>query len=237
MVRLHCLMSRSVFYVDLAREGPEGNAPFRSGAITPDGLIDEDFEKELGTPSVRISYYFDTFVAYFEGNNLLRYFSFLSLRYTFENAKDKNLYILGWGGSEHCLFSSPGRMSGEQYCRTPRRWHWRSRPRPHVCSHFPNLTFNFSTNTDWGGGYFIFYLVTLTLNFYLLLKKKIIFNFLTLNYYYNNCWYIYMVFTSELCCLCDNWLYIVSSALSKATYRDHFIWSSSYCLVDMLIPK
>ncbi|KAK3098771.1 hypothetical protein FSP39_022963 [Pinctada imbricata] len=36
---------------DLAREGPEGNAPFRSGAITPDGLIDEDFEKELGTPS------------------------------------------------------------------------------------------------------------------------------------------------------------------------------------------
>ncbi|XP_021340413.1 rho GTPase-activating protein 1-like isoform X2 [Mizuhopecten yessoensis] len=35
---------------DLARENSEGSA-FQSGSITPDGLIDEDFEKELGTPS------------------------------------------------------------------------------------------------------------------------------------------------------------------------------------------
>lgn len=35
---------------ELARESSDGSA-FRSGSITPDGLIDEDFEKELGTPS------------------------------------------------------------------------------------------------------------------------------------------------------------------------------------------
>ncbi|KAI8752674.1 rho GTPase-activating protein 8 isoform X2, partial [Biomphalaria glabrata] len=35
--------------VELAKDA-EGGA-FRGGAITPDGLIDEDFEKELGTPS------------------------------------------------------------------------------------------------------------------------------------------------------------------------------------------
>ncbi|KAK3773380.1 hypothetical protein RRG08_023254 [Elysia crispata] len=35
--------------VELAKEA-EGGA-FRGGAITPDGLIDEDFEKELGTPA------------------------------------------------------------------------------------------------------------------------------------------------------------------------------------------
>ncbi|XP_069131577.1 rho GTPase-activating protein 1-like isoform X2 [Argopecten irradians] len=34
----------------LARENSDGSA-FQSGSITPDGLIDEDFEKELGTPS------------------------------------------------------------------------------------------------------------------------------------------------------------------------------------------
>ena len=35
---------------ELAKEEKEG-AEFRSGAITPDGLIDEDFEEELGSPS------------------------------------------------------------------------------------------------------------------------------------------------------------------------------------------
>ncbi|XP_070190826.1 rho GTPase-activating protein 8-like isoform X3 [Littorina saxatilis] len=34
---------------ELAKEGEQGG-PFRGGAITPDGLIDEDFEAELGTP-------------------------------------------------------------------------------------------------------------------------------------------------------------------------------------------
>lgn len=42
-----------MFLSELARESSDGSA-FRSGSITPDGLIDEDFEKELGTPSVRI---------------------------------------------------------------------------------------------------------------------------------------------------------------------------------------
>jgi hypothetical protein len=28
-----------------------GQGAFRSGAITPDGLIDEDFEEELGSPA------------------------------------------------------------------------------------------------------------------------------------------------------------------------------------------
>ncbi|XP_078310671.1 rho GTPase-activating protein 8-like isoform X3 [Crassostrea virginica] len=37
---------------ELTREGGDGPAPFRSGAITPDGLIDEDFEAEIGTPSL-----------------------------------------------------------------------------------------------------------------------------------------------------------------------------------------
>ncbi|XP_061176305.1 rho GTPase-activating protein 8-like isoform X3 [Saccostrea echinata] len=37
---------------ELTREGADGPAPFRSGAITPDGLIDEDFEAEIGTPSL-----------------------------------------------------------------------------------------------------------------------------------------------------------------------------------------
>lgn len=36
---------------ELAKEGEQGG-PFRGGAITPDGLIDEDFEAELGTPQV-----------------------------------------------------------------------------------------------------------------------------------------------------------------------------------------
>ncbi|CAG2189028.1 unnamed protein product [Mytilus edulis] len=35
---------------DLARE-QAGEIAFRSGAITPEGLIEDDFEKELGTPS------------------------------------------------------------------------------------------------------------------------------------------------------------------------------------------
>ncbi|KAL5010273.1 hypothetical protein ScPMuIL_012578 [Solemya velum] len=35
--------------LELAKNSSEGSA-FRSGSITPDGLIDEDFEKELGTP-------------------------------------------------------------------------------------------------------------------------------------------------------------------------------------------
>lgn len=43
----------SLFLItELTREGADGPAPFRSGAITPDGLIDEDFEAEIGTPSV-----------------------------------------------------------------------------------------------------------------------------------------------------------------------------------------
>ena len=39
-----------MFITELAKE-EEGGVPFRSGAITPDGLIDEDFEEELGSPS------------------------------------------------------------------------------------------------------------------------------------------------------------------------------------------
>lgn len=35
---------------------------FRGGAITPDGLIDEDFEKELGTPTVSFRITFTNFV-------------------------------------------------------------------------------------------------------------------------------------------------------------------------------
>ena len=35
----------------MARE-QAGEIAFRSGAITPEGLIEDDFEKELGTPSV-----------------------------------------------------------------------------------------------------------------------------------------------------------------------------------------
>lgn len=38
---------------ELTREGSDGPAPFRSDAITPDGFIEEDFEAEIGTPSVR----------------------------------------------------------------------------------------------------------------------------------------------------------------------------------------
>ena len=38
---------------ELAKEADCG--AFRGGAITPDGLIDEDFEKELGTPAVRVT--------------------------------------------------------------------------------------------------------------------------------------------------------------------------------------
>lgn len=38
-------------FTDLARE-QAGEIAFRSGAITPEGLIEDDFEKELGTPSV-----------------------------------------------------------------------------------------------------------------------------------------------------------------------------------------
>jgi len=38
----------------LARE-QAGEIAFRSGAITPEGLIEDDFEKELGTPSVIIN--------------------------------------------------------------------------------------------------------------------------------------------------------------------------------------
>lgn len=37
--------------LELAREEEEAGTTFRKGAITPDGLIDEDFEKELGSPS------------------------------------------------------------------------------------------------------------------------------------------------------------------------------------------
>nr|XP_034334113.1 rho GTPase-activating protein 8 isoform X14 [Crassostrea gigas] len=37
---------------ELTREGSDGPAPFRSGAITPDGFIEEDFEAEIGTPSL-----------------------------------------------------------------------------------------------------------------------------------------------------------------------------------------
>ena len=37
--------------IELAREERETGATFRTGAITPDGLIDEDFEEELGSPS------------------------------------------------------------------------------------------------------------------------------------------------------------------------------------------
>ena len=39
---------------ELAKEEAEGH-PFRGGAITPDGLIDEDFEEELGSPAQEVS--------------------------------------------------------------------------------------------------------------------------------------------------------------------------------------
>lgn len=44
--------SSSLFLIasELAKEESESGA-FRSGSITPDGIIDEDFEKELGMPS------------------------------------------------------------------------------------------------------------------------------------------------------------------------------------------
>lgn len=43
-------MSVLVFGLELARE--EQDHPFhRGGAITPEGLIDEDFEEELGSPT------------------------------------------------------------------------------------------------------------------------------------------------------------------------------------------
>lgn len=35
---------------ELSRNSSEGPAPFRGGSITPDGLIDEDFEEEIGQP-------------------------------------------------------------------------------------------------------------------------------------------------------------------------------------------
>lgn len=35
---------------ELSRNSSEGSAPFRGGSITPDGLIDEDFEEEIGKP-------------------------------------------------------------------------------------------------------------------------------------------------------------------------------------------
>ena len=37
---------------ELSRNSSEGPAPFRGGSITPDGLIDEDFEEEIGQPVV-----------------------------------------------------------------------------------------------------------------------------------------------------------------------------------------
>lgn len=44
------VMSLLVFGLELARE--EQDHPFhRGGAITPEGLIDEDFEEELGSPT------------------------------------------------------------------------------------------------------------------------------------------------------------------------------------------
>lgn len=47
----NCLWKWTFFIVIELAKDAEGGA-FRGGAITPDGLIDEDFEKELGTPSV-----------------------------------------------------------------------------------------------------------------------------------------------------------------------------------------
>lgn len=35
---------------ELSRNSSEASAPFRGGSITPDGLIDEDFEEEIGQP-------------------------------------------------------------------------------------------------------------------------------------------------------------------------------------------
>lgn len=35
---------------ELSRNSSEGPSPFRGGSITPDGLIDEDFEEEIGQP-------------------------------------------------------------------------------------------------------------------------------------------------------------------------------------------
>ena len=43
--------------VELSRNSSEGPSPFRGGSITPDGLIDEDFEEEIGQPVVCISSY------------------------------------------------------------------------------------------------------------------------------------------------------------------------------------
>jgi len=38
-------------WTELAREEQNGTFNHRCGAITPDGIIDEDFEDELGSPS------------------------------------------------------------------------------------------------------------------------------------------------------------------------------------------
>ena len=43
----------SSFLSELAKNMSEGPSPFRGGSITPDGLIDEDFEEEIGQPVVR----------------------------------------------------------------------------------------------------------------------------------------------------------------------------------------
>ena len=40
------------FLSELAKNMPDGPSPFRGGSITPDGLIDEDFEEEIGQPVV-----------------------------------------------------------------------------------------------------------------------------------------------------------------------------------------
>jgi len=48
----YCLL---LFGLELARE--EQDHPFhRGGAITPEGLIDEDFEEELGSPTQVVNY-------------------------------------------------------------------------------------------------------------------------------------------------------------------------------------
>lgn len=83
-VRLKCGLRLTYFFASLAelnREEEEQGKPFRSGAITPDGLIDEDFEEELGSPS-QVTTTLSSLILVYE------IFSSLSI--------DTNVLILSW---------------------------------------------------------------------------------------------------------------------------------------------
>ena len=49
------LMNNLFVFSELSRNSSEVSAPFRGGSITPDGLIDEDFEEEIGQPIVSMA--------------------------------------------------------------------------------------------------------------------------------------------------------------------------------------